>query len=1020
MEETPRKPRPRRRSKSRSRGKSVKRVKKRSVSSTPGRRRNDDVSLVRPLAQRPAIASPSSSFKQSPVVSPRGAYGLIPLRPPFVSSPVGVSSQGDADKMTLNNLQPQLGVDMSTEPLENPPRMARRYTRRKSLGDGRLLKRPLPKEPPVSSIGQRSPEHFNVQAATEHRSTFRHVESLSGDEEGEVYVPPPLLTLSHASPLPPVWRSDMILLEDPKAEQLKQPPFDEAFPPLPLPKWRAHHGNTPLSVVEGALHRAIRPSSDRRACLRCIKKVAKAGAGCGLFALSQCYDAGFLVGHEDKATSFALLKEAARKRSNEALHCIGCFLWEGFAGVPKDDEGAAYVWSLAAERGHSAAANNLAFCYWHGVGGCSQDRELAFYLWLYASPNGCPEAQFNLALSLLLGVHGSPLDVTDTLDLFFDAAAQGLPEAMYNLGVYYQHGIGGVEPDFEAARACYTEAVRLGDVESMYNLGVMYELGIGVDADTRKSKELWLEAARRGSDRASIALLEAEHYRMQECFALKNEYTCSFNLEKVARVPLPRFSTPEKALHNFANATGCADAYNVLGKLQEEVDEIRPSFFKAACSYFLKASSFGSVEAMYRLGKLLLWSKSGNDHEAEYYLSEAARKGHENALVVLSDRVLRHNPRNLARVAATLVFMGASLNYHPGALGRLGYFYRYGKHGVSADVIRARYLWEQGVQRGNPESMYSLGLCFATGSGGLKKTEKSATRLWVRAARKGNVRALYNLGVCYMEGVGGVPQSDHLAVEAWKLAAQKGSEDANYNLGVLHEKGRAGLAADLVLAVKHYKAAADKGLADAQYNLASCYRRGIGGLAVDIDRAVHYCKKAARQGLPDALYSLAVCYISGIENFPQNPGRAITLYTAAARRNHAPSQYELAILYEEGLGGLPKDEKKAASLLQRAARGQVPSALYELAMFYEAGSGGLPQDEVKARKCLEAAIRLGHVGAMYELGVYYEFGKGGLQLNEDVAMLWYHKAAELGNQLAREVVGGTRPPLAKENHDLVV
>ena len=146
----------------------------------------------------------------------------------------------------------------------------------------------------------------------------------------------------------------------------------------------------------------------------------------------------------------------------------------------------------AAEMGHAAAQNNLAYMYEHGEG-VAQDFGQALRWYRMAAQAGSASAQFNLADMYERG-RGVAVDAVEAARWYRLAAEQGHPSAQNNLGFLYENGT-GVAQDFTQAHAWYTRAAESGNASAQYNLGVMYDDGVGVAEDDVEAVRLYRLAA---------------------------------------------------------------------------------------------------------------------------------------------------------------------------------------------------------------------------------------------------------------------------------------------------------------------------------------------------------------------------------------------------------------------------------------------------------------------------------------------------------------------------------------------
>ena len=86
------------------------------------------------------------------------------------------------------------------------------------------------------------------------------------------------------------------------------------------------------------------------------------------------------------------------------------------------------------------------------------------------------------------------------------------------------------------------------------------------------------------------------------------------------------------------------------------------------------------------------------------------------------------------------------------------------------------------VVKKDPEAIHQLGAQYSNGRLGLQKDAQKAVKLWEEAVELGSVDALYSLGVAYFRG-DGVRQDMAKAFEFYRKAAMKGHAESRHNLG---------------------------------------------------------------------------------------------------------------------------------------------------------------------------------------------------------------------------------------------
>jgi TPR repeat protein len=121
---------------------------------------------------------------------------------------------------------------------------------------------------------------------------------------------------------------------------------------------------------------------------------------------------------------------------------------------------------------------------------------------------------------------------------------------------------------------------------------------------------------------------------------------------------------------------------------------------------------------------------------------------------------------------------------------------------------------------------------------------------------------------------------------------------------------------------------------------------------------------------------------------------AVRWYRLAAEQGDAWAQGELAWMYHKGLGVAADDAE--AVRLYRLAGEEDSWAQYRLGWLYARGRG-VPQDEREALRLFRAAAEDEFTTAQVTLGDAYRGGRFGLGVDLGLAVHWYRRAADEGN-----------------------
>jgi TPR repeat protein len=127
----------------------------------------------------------------------------------------------------------------------------------------------------------------------------------------------------------------------------------------------------------------------------------------------------------------------------------------GRGGLARDDVEAARLYKLAADKGLSAAHNNLGVLYETGSGGLAKDDTEALRLYKLAADKNYAAAQNNIGRFYETARGGLTKDEAAAARYYKLAADQGLASAQFNLGRFVESGRGGVPQDNNEAARLY-------------------------------------------------------------------------------------------------------------------------------------------------------------------------------------------------------------------------------------------------------------------------------------------------------------------------------------------------------------------------------------------------------------------------------------------------------------------------------------------------------------------------------------------------------------------------------------
>jgi len=202
-------------------------------------------------------------------------------------------------------------------------------------------------------------------------------------------------------------------------------------------------------------------------CIRQLIKDAHSGDEEAQFSLGYCYDVG----------------QRIEINTNEAI----------------------FWYTLAANKGHLIAQNNLGVLYSTGhMGRVTKDPAEALHWYKLAAKQGNCNAQFHCGLAHMNGEGLEERDDAMAFYWFKKAAKQGHVLSMSNVGAMYMGGR-GVDQNYKKACKWLMKAVDENDAVATHNLGVMYIHGYEVVADEFHGRDLIRQALSSNSIPAQLS-----------------------------------------------------------------------------------------------------------------------------------------------------------------------------------------------------------------------------------------------------------------------------------------------------------------------------------------------------------------------------------------------------------------------------------------------------------------------------------------------------------------------------------
>jgi TPR repeat protein len=200
------------------------------------------------------------------------------------------------------------------------------------------------------------------------------------------------------------------------------------------------------------------------------------------------------------------------------------------------------------------------------------------------------------------------------------------------------------------------------------------------------------------------------------------------------------------------------------------------------------------------------------------------------------------------------------------SLAFLGEASRRGVGGVPMNPREAARLFQEGADRGNPESMNGLSRAYAIGIG-VEKDEPKALALMQKAAATGDGNSSISMSILQLQGKLGLSKSPIESAKFVQMLADSGTHPgAQVIMGIIiadrEKKITSEAAAYFASAVEKLERLSSQESAEARVVLAGCYRLGA-GVKKDLGKAFDLYRKAAEHNLIAAIAQTGVALAEG-------------------------------------------------------------------------------------------------------------------------------------------------------------
>ncbi|KAI9144152.1 hypothetical protein BKA69DRAFT_1054815 [Paraphysoderma sedebokerense] len=280
------------------------------------------------------------------------------------------------------------------------------------------------------------------------------------------------------------------------------------------------------NCLGGLLYKGIGCSQDYLKAAQEFRKAAEQGNAAAMNNLGICYEEGRGVARD------YVLAKLWYKSAHERGHASGTNNLGYMFLVENNVFEAFQLFNLAMSLGSVDAIYNLGALYENGSKGNHSallgsvptidtflpsdllpfsiiaDQRSAFQYYKMAAEKGHEKAMIKAAEMALHG-RGIPKNLKLSSHFYFLAATTfSNPIAENALGELHEIGAISAEPNPNEAKKWYAKAMKNGFAKAIFNLGKLYESGLAVERDLDKAVKLYVEASKRGDQRAKQRMEE--------------------------------------------------------------------------------------------------------------------------------------------------------------------------------------------------------------------------------------------------------------------------------------------------------------------------------------------------------------------------------------------------------------------------------------------------------------------------------------------------------------------------------
>ncbi|MBI3714135.1 MAG: sel1 repeat family protein [Burkholderiales bacterium] len=219
-----------------------------------------------------------------------------------------------------------------------------------------------------------------------------------------------------------------------------------------------------------------------------------------------------------------------------------------------------------------------------------------------------------------------------------------------------------------------------------------------------------------------------------------------------------------------------------------------------------------------------------------------------------------------------------------------------------------------------------------------------------------------------------------------------------FNLGEDHYFGRNGTAKNVKQAVLFWEFAAKHGKVEAQLNLGKLYRDEKSDLK-DLSASHFWLEKAASKGSLETILTVAEDLYFG-RGVKKDAAAAYPWYLKAIEKNSGIAHFRVASMLQKG-EGVKSNASLAFDQYTKAANLDFARAQTQLGIIFLNGQLGQKKDETKGLNWINIASNRNDSVALFLIGMIAEDGLYHSPKNQELAIEWYQKAQNAGNEDAK-------------------